>query len=272
MDKPILTAGEFALFQTYVREITTIDLDETKKYLIETRIGPLLEKYSCGSYAAFYRSCRDDKTKALQAVLIDAITTNETYFFRDQKPFDLLRHKLIPDLLGTDTHKPIDILSAACSTGQEAYSMAIVLKELLYDLTSSAVRITGIDISDAAVASASKGEYSSFEVGRGLTPSQVSRYFNPMGNRYKIKDELRSICTFKKSNLFTEHQSLGKYHGIFCRNVAIYFTDDKKKQLFNTLADHLLPGGFLIIGSTESLLSITDRFKRMEFHGATYYN
>ena len=271
MEKPELTAGEFALFQTYVRETTTIDLDASKRYLIETRIGPLLAKHNCASYAAFYRLCKDDKSLTMQGILTDAITTNETYFFRDQKPFDLMRHKLLPDLLGTDTHRPIDILSAACSSGQEAYSLAIIFKELLFDLTHSAVKITGIDISDSVVSIASKGEYSTFEVGRGLSPGQLTRYFSQNAGRFKIKDELRSICTFKKANLFIDHKQLGKYHGIFCRNVAIYFNDDMKRQLFNTLADHLLPGGFLIIGSTESLLGITDRFKRMEFHGTTYY-
>lgn len=271
MPIPALTDGEFALLKNYVKDLTTIDLDDTKKYLIETRLGPLLDPNECANYATFYRKCKDDKSGKLPTALINAITTNETYFFRDKKPFHLLKTKLLPDLLGTNPERHLRILSAACSTGQEAYSMAITIKEILFDLSQCNIQITGVDISDNVVIAAQKGTYSTFEVNRGLEPDVLAKNFTQTGNLYKINDDLRALCNFRKANLFTDLPYLGKFHIIFCRNVAIYFTPDKKTQLFETLANQLEPGGALVIGSTETLLGITDRFKRMEFQAITYY-
>ncbi len=255
----------------YIKEISGIALDASKAYLLETRLGPLLGQYDCNSYAGLYRKSKDDFSGKTKAAIVDAITTNETSFFRDKKPFDLLKHKLIPDLLEKNHNQAINIFSAACSTGQEVYSICIALHEILFDLTKYRIKIVGTDISEEAIAAASHGYYSNFEVNRGLLPSQVEKYFIPERNAYKIIDDLRFIATFRKANLFEPLDALGMFDIIFCRNVAIYFSKDQRTVLFNNLRKRLKPGGQLIIGSTESLMGITDLYKRMEFHGAAYY-
>ena len=172
--------------------------------------------------------------------IIEAITTNETSFFRDTSPFDLLRHKLIPDLIDRRSKNgariPIRIWSAACSTGQEAYSTAIVLKELLGDLPRYDIRILGTDISNKVVAQASYGEYNRLELERGLPPETLARHFTASGDRWKIRDEIRAMATFRTMNLLEPFSFPHPFDIIFCRNVAIYFTESDKTRLFQNLS------------------------------------
>jgi len=158
---------ELGRFIDHVKAHTGINLDSSKRYLLESRLGPILQKFSLNSYGELL-TCVSVASSIENQALISAITTNETYFFRDEHPFDLLKYKLIPDLLGENEHEVVKIASAACSSGQEAYSMAMVLKEILFDLTKFSVQIKAFDISDEIIAAASKGEYSNFEVQRGL--------------------------------------------------------------------------------------------------------
>jgi len=262
----------------YVKEISGIVLDTSKSYLVESRLSPILEDEGLNSFAELYRKARADSSKRLRTTIIDAISTNETSFFRDSRPFDLLSHKLIPDIIEQKSAvagnmKPsINIWCAASSTGQEIYSVAIVLKELLQDLSKYTVKIVGTDISDAALETASRGKYSKLEISRGMTAEFLRRHFDQDGEYFRISDELRSISLFKRINLMDPISSIGKFDLIMCRNVAIYFSQEDKKVLFDKLADQLNPDGRLLIGSTESLVGMTDRFKRNTFNGVTFYN
>lgn len=254
-----------------VKELTGIVIDNSKKYLVETRLGPLVEKNGCTSYAQLYRKVKDGDT-ALREAFIDAMSINETSFFRDKKPFDLIKHKLVPDLLEESALHPISIWSAACATGQECYSIAMALKDILFDFSKYNVKILGTDISEDAIRTASRGEYSSFEIKRGLLPSQVAKYFSPgEPGRFRISDELRSIIQFRKANLFEHHMIARSFDIILCRNIAIYFGRSDRVRLFDMLAGRLKPHGALIIGSTETLSGVNDRFRRCEFHNAVYY-
>jgi chemotaxis protein methyltransferase CheR len=199
-------------------------------------------------------------------------------FFRDKAPFEVLQHKIIPDLIDLKTvhHNmvgkiPLRIWSAACSTGQEAYSTAMTLKEMLPDMNKFDIKIVGTDISDAAVAAASYGVYSKFEIERGLSPDKLNKYFEPCGSGWKIKDELRVLATFKKFNLFDNLQMLGKFDLVFCRNVAIYFSIDDRRKLFDRIAQVLHPHGSLIIGSSEYLTGICDKFEPHRHIKTVYY-
>jgi chemotaxis protein methyltransferase CheR len=154
----------------------------------------------------------------------------------------------------------LKIWSAASSTGQELYSVAIVLQELLKDLSKYSIKLMGTDISDAAVAQASAGKYNKFEIERGLARDKLAKYFKPMGQMWKVDDHLRAMVNFRKFNLMTPFTGLGKFDIILCRNVAIYFTMEDRKKLFNKIADVLEPDGYLIIGSTESLTGVCPRF------------
>jgi chemotaxis protein methyltransferase CheR len=255
---------EIQLFAKYIYEISGIHIEASKAYLIETRLGRILESENCSSYSEFHRKAKIDTTKALEKKVIDAITTNETLFFRDGNPFELLRHKILPEIidqrLAAKIQRPIRIWSAACSTGQEVFSIAIVLKELLGSNPQYGIKLLGTDLSDAAVKQASYGSYNKFEIERGLPRDRLHLYFTPDGANWKIKDTIRSMASFQKLNLMHPFLGLGKFDIIFCRNVAIYFTLEDRKKLFSKIADALEPDGYLIIGSTESLTGVCPRF------------
>jgi len=250
----------------YIYDISGIFLDSNKTYLFETRLSTVAEELGCSTFSELYAKARSDSSKNIERKIIDAISTNETLFFRDKGPFELLQHKLLPEIIDARTAKSsglkssIKIWSAASSTGQELYSIAIVIKELISDLSRFNFKLLGTDISDNAIAQASYGKYNKFEIERGLPKAQLQRYFTPAGEFWKIKDEIRAMVNFRKLNLMAPFGGLGKFDIIFCRNVAIYFTLEDRKKLFNKLADSLADDGFLVIGSTESLTGVSPRF------------
>jgi chemotaxis protein methyltransferase CheR len=213
---------------------------------------------------------------SLRTKVINAITTNETSFFRDTSPFELLRHKLFPELIDRRTRAgirpvPIRVLSAACSTGQEAYSTAIVLKELLGSPAGYDIRILGLDISDQAVAAASYAHFNRMDLDRGLTPDKLNRHFEPVGGQYKVRDELRAMATFRRANLLEPIVSPVSFDIVFCRNVAIYFTEPDKIRLFRNLGRVLAKDGALIIGATESISGICPEFEAKRYLRSVFY-
>jgi chemotaxis protein methyltransferase CheR len=270
--------SEFASITKLIHQKSGIILDKTKKYLIESRLGPLLRELGVRNYQELYLKINRPGQEKLLTRVIDEISTNETSFFRDKKPFELLKFKLLPDIIDCFYKKPllarkgIKIWSAASSTGQEVYSIAMIIKELFGSGKDKyIVKITGTDISDQAVVKASRGSYSSFEVGRGLDQTLIRKYFRKTGATFTVADELRGMAYFQKKNLLDSLVSLGKFDIIFCRNVAIYFNQADRTSLFNRLANQLNPDGSLIIGSTETLHGVSNRFQRQKYHQTVYY-
>jgi chemotaxis protein methyltransferase CheR len=272
-----ITPSELALIAQYIHEISGIYLDQSKAYLFETRLGSIAEGLGCKSYQDLYNRAKKDAAKNIERQIVDAISTNETLFFRDKGPFELLQHKLLPELIDARTPSTpalktnIKIWSAASSTGQELYSIAIIIKELLKDLSRYSIKLLGTDISDTAISQASYGKYNKFEIERGLDQRYLQRYFTLLGDSWKIKDEIRAMVNFRKLNLMTPFSALGKFDIIFCRNVAIYFTLEDRKKLFNRIADSLADDGFLVIGSTESLSGVCPRFIPKRHLRAIFY-
>ena len=269
---------EIKVLSNYIYNVSGISIDASKAYLLETRFGKLLEEEGCKSYSEFYHKAKTDGRKILEKKIINAITTNETLFFRDNSPFELLKHKIIPEIIDARTgngSRPggpgLKIWSSACSTGQEIYSIAIVIKELLGNNGRHPISLMGTDLSDAAIAQASAGTYNKFEIERGLPQEKLQRYFTPAGGNWKIKDEIRAMATFRRLNLMQPFVGLGKFDIIFCRNVAIYFTLADRKKLFNKIADVLEPDGYLLIGSTESLTGVCPRFIPKRHLRSVYY-
>ncbi len=258
--------GELKVIAQYIHSVSGIYLDQSKSYLFETRLSSIAEKLGCTSYQELYNKARSDGSKTIERQIVDAISTNETLFFRDKAPFELLQHKILPEIIDARTPSapnlktPVKIWSAAASTGQELYSIAIIIKELVKDPSRYHFTLLGTDISDAALAQASYGKYNRFEIERGLDQRALQRYFTLFGDSWKIKDEIRSMVSFRKQNLMQPFTALGKFDVIFCRNVAIYFTLEDRKALFNRIADCLADDGFLVIGSTESLTGVCPRF------------
>lgn len=261
-----ISPTELKTVTKYIHDISGIFLDQSKSYLLETRLSSVAEANGCKTYQELYQKARQEPSKKIERAIVDAISTNETLFFRDKGPFELLKHKILPEVIDARTPSSpamktrIRIWSAAASTGQELYSIAITIKELVGDLSKYNVTLLGTDISDTAIAQASYGKYNKFEIERGLDRMALQRYFKLIGDSWKINDEIRAMVNFRKMNLMQPFTALGKFDIIFCRNVAIYFTMQDRKKLFNKIADSLEDDGFLVIGSTESLTGVCPRF------------
>ncbi|MCD4719271.1 MAG: protein-glutamate O-methyltransferase CheR [Desulfobacula sp.] len=277
MAKIKVTPEEFKQFSKYILDISGIALDAGKEYLLETRLNPLISKLECSSFFELLQRAKTDFKKEIENEIIDAISTNETYFFRDKSPFELLQHKIFPDLIDRRSQKnlslkpTIRLWSAANSTGQEIYSIAMTLIEMGITPDKYNIKLFGTDISDAAIAQASYGLYNKFEVARGLDLRRLNRYFDKQDDRYKIKDEVRVMAQFKKMNLIRPFVGLGKFDIILCRNVMIYFTSEDRKKIYHNISKVLEPDGYLIIGSTESLVNDIDLFFSKKYLNSVFY-
>jgi chemotaxis protein methyltransferase CheR len=271
----MLTTQDLDAVCGLVNDLCGVYLDESKGYLIEARLGELVKRSGCESYVEFARKARHDADSTVRTKIVDAITTNETLFFRDSSPFDALLNKVIPETIdskaGTTYAKRIRIWSAACSTGQEPYSIAMLLSEMLPDIASWDINILGTDISDDVVARASRGWYTAHEIERGLSPARLHRFFQAESNGWKVMDSLRSLCSFERRNLLDADSARGKFDVIFCRNVAIYFTPEARKDLFLRLASALTPEGWLFVGSQESLRDLGPQFAPQQHCRAICY-
>jgi chemotaxis protein methyltransferase CheR len=273
-----LEGNELALWSSYVYSITRITLDASKGYLIETRLATLLRETGSRTFKELLDKVTQDATGALKRKVIAAVTTNETSFFRDTSPFEMLRYKILPDLVdarkrqgGKDKPVTLRIWSAACSSGQEVYSTAITCREVLPDANKYDVRILGTDISDKVLAQASYAKYTKLELDRGLTPAQIGAYFQPDGTDFKVRDQIRGMTSFKPINLLEPLPFTTKFDIVFCRNVAIYFSDADKRKLYDGILRVLAPDGYLIIGSTESLTGIAPRFESKRYMRSIFY-
>jgi len=272
-----ITPPEFDVFTRYILEISGIALAKGKEYLVETRLSPLVEELGCTSFTDFHRRVKSDFKKDLEKRIIDGISTNETYFFRDKTPFELLQYKIIPDLMDkrtkvkTGLKTNIRIWSAASSTGQEIYSIAMALNEIGINPANYNIKLLGTDISDAAVAQASYGWYNKFEIARGLEPKRLTRFFSQDKDGWRIKDEIRFMAQFKQINLMKPLLGLGKFDVILCRNVMIYFTQEDRRKIYSNLSRLLEPDGYLIIGSTESLANDSDLFVPQRYLKSVFY-
>jgi chemotaxis protein methyltransferase CheR len=271
-----ITPKEVALFAEFIHERTGIVIPITKAYLFESRLGAMLDEYGAGNFTDFFNA--GYRSAEWVARVVDALSTHETSFFRDQRPFDLLQTKILPDFFGKgqnhleSSHPGLQIWSAACSTGQEVYSLGMIIAELLgSEMKRWNITITGTDISDIAISKARLGLYTSYEVERGVPLTLRQKYFESQGDLLKISADLQAISLFKKMNLLAASEGNGLYDIILCRNVAIYFNPENRRRLFEKIAACLRPDGILIIGSTEALVGVSDCFIRNESCNTVYF-
>ncbi|MFP4257415.1 MAG: CheR family methyltransferase [Desulfovermiculus sp.] len=272
-----ITSQEFKTLARYIYSIAGIYLDDSKGYLIESRLNPLLVAFQLSSFSELYYRAKSDASGELEKHIIDAISTNETFFFRDTAPFDLLKFKILPELIDAKkVHKPagktpISIWSAACSTGQEVYSIAMSLIEVLPNNSTYEISIFGSDISQQAITQASYGQYNKLEVSRGLPPDYLQKYFQASDGGWRVKDFIRSMASFKVMNLMHPFGAIGPFDIVFCRNVAIYFSLADKKKLFARIARTMRPNGYLIIGGSETLSGLAPQFAGRHYLRGMYY-
>jgi len=257
--KPGMMIQSFDMLSAFLKRTSGLVVTADKLYLVENRLMPIVhrEKLSCLNELV---SVIEKGTKpALAKEVAQAMTVNETYFFRDKTPFDQLRDIVLPKLIGArSATKTLRIWSAACSTGQEPYSIAMLMDEFANRLSGWRIEIVGTDLSDAILTKARNGAYSQFEIQRGLSTSQLLRHFNQLGNVWQISEKLRSRVSFRALNLLDSYASLGTFDIILCRNVLIYFDVPRKADVLNRLSRALTSDGFLLLGASESVLGITD--------------
>lgn len=256
-----------------VMDLCGIYLDQSKTYLVDSHLSDLVDSCGATSYSDFANKVHTNRK--LKIDVIDAITINETLFYRDKSPFEALQYKALPELIDSKANsifpKRLRLWSAACSTGQEPYTLAMVLRDLIPDADSWDIRITATDISDAAIQTASRGWYSEYEIQRGLTSNSLRKYFLPEEGGWRVRDELRAMVHFQRLNLLEDFSRLGQFDIIFCRNVAIYFTKDAQVDLYERLAKALVPDGYLFVGSSESLSFLGPEFRPHNHCRSVFY-
>ncbi len=256
-----MTPAEFEFLSGFIRARSGISLADDKIYLFQSRLVPVLSRHQFSDIAALVRSLRLSTSGPLADDVVDAMTTNETLFFRDRLPFDHFANRLLPGLLARPGRSgAIRIWSAAASTGQEAYSLAMLCAEARGALGGTRVEILGTDLSPAALARAESGRYTQFEVQRGLPIGMLAKYFTKDGDDWVISPTIRAMVKFRSFNLLDSFSPLGRFDLIFCRNVLIYFDIDVKRMIFAKLAEALPDDGALVLGSAETVIGITDQF------------
>lgn len=257
-----MTPIEFKYFADFLKAKSGILLAADKSYLVESRLAPIARRSGHENVADLINAIRRAPSGPLALEAVDAMTTNETFFFRDKTPFDNFNETVMPAMLeARRTKRKLRIWCAAASTGQEPYSLAICLNEMKAKMTGWNVEIIGTDLSTEALNKAKEGRYSQFEVQRGLPINLLLKYFTQDGENWKVNDSLKQNITYKPLNLLDNFSSLGKFDIIFCRNVLIYFDPQTKKNILDRLARTLEPDGFLALGAAETVVGISDQFK-----------
>ena len=253
---------DFEFLATLLRNRSGLVLTVDKAYLLESRLMPVARKYGHKDLDELVPVLRGANNQELLRDITEAMTTNESLFFRDMKPFDQLRDLIIPGLLKNRASKrQLRIWCAACSSGQEPYSIAMLMKEAASQLTGWRIEIVATDISVEMLEKAKAGIYTQFEVQRGLPVKLLVKYFVQNGDKWTIDPSVRSMVDFREFNLLDNPSSLGEFDIVFCRNVLIYFDQDLKRQVLEKVSNLIPNDGVLYLGGAETVLGVTDRFK-----------
>lgn len=255
---------DFDLYRDLLKEKSGLTLTQDKSYLLDSRLTPVARKWGYDTMESMTMALRGVPKADLVRDVIEAMTTNETSFFRDTKPFDQFRDVVLPHILKNRPTKRLRIWCAASSTGQEPYSLSMMLKENASKIAGWNIEIVSTDISTEVIELAKRAEYSQFEVQRGLPIQMLMKYFEQKGDRWGLKQDIKSMVQFKYFNLLDSMTPLGKFDVIFCRNVLIYFDKETKAKVLQNMAGLLPTDGFLFLGGAETVLGITDAFKPME--------
>ncbi|MBY0355307.1 MAG: protein-glutamate O-methyltransferase CheR [Rickettsiales bacterium] len=255
--------ADFQFLAQLLKQRSGLSITSDKEYLLETRLQPIVRQRKCQTLEEFISLVRRSSTdENLMREVTEAMTTNESMFFRDTKPFDQLRETLLPRMKDKKTSGKLRIWSAACSNGQEPYSIAMTLLEQRTLLGALTPEILATDLDTQVLNKAKEGLYTQFEVQRGMPITLLLKYFTQIeSNQWKIKDVIKNAVLFKQHNLLHSYQVLGKFDAIFCRNVLIYFDEETKKTVLARLADALEPHGYLFLGAAETVLSLCDKLR-----------
>jgi chemotaxis protein methyltransferase CheR len=266
-----MTPQDFDYLRQLLRERSGLVLSAEKQYLAESRLLPVAKKHGLATLTELVAKLMAANTAPLGTDVVEAMTTNESFFFRDKVPFDHFRDTIMPALLAARTReKRIRIWCTACATGQEPYSLAMDVRGFGAALAGWRIEIVATDLSSEVLDKAKAGIYSQFEVQRGLPIQQLVKFFSQVGEAWQIAPELRAMVKFRPLNLLNDFSSLGTFDVVFCRNVLIYFDQDTKAGVLNRLARQMPADSFLILGAAETVVGLTDAFKPMSDRRGIY--
>jgi chemotaxis protein methyltransferase CheR len=256
-----VTPLDYEFLRKLLRERSGLDLSSDKQYLVESRLIPLARRVGLSGIAELVAKIKAG-ADALTSEVVEAMTTNETFFFRDKIPFDHLRETILPALLkARASRRSLRIWSAASSTGQEPYSIAMCLQEIAPALAGWRVEILATDLSQAVLEKSRSGIFSQFEMQRGLPIQMLVKHFTQVGELWQLNADIRAMVQHRQLNLLQDFSHLGTFDVIFCRNVLIYFDQDAKGGIFDRLAKSLDSDGVLVLGAAESVVGISDAFQ-----------
>jgi chemotaxis protein methyltransferase CheR len=259
--------SEYLAFCDYLEKSSGITLGSNKAYLVKNRLYPILEAHGVKTLTDAMKKIKDGNDKKLKLEIIDAMTTNETSWFRDQYPFQYLHDELLPKLSGKRMTTP-RIWSAACSYGHEAYSISMLVDEFIMKNPGcfpGGVQIIGTDISSRVIKSATAGEFDRLSIARGLSEERKKKYFTKTSDEiYKLSEKIKSRVRFQYLNLLENYASLGKFDIIFCRNVLIYFSNENKAAIMEKFAQSLQQDGVLVLGASETVTNYTKAFEMVK--------
>lgn len=265
--------SEYKQFRDFLEQQCGIVLGDNKQYLVKSRLGPLMMRFNLDSLSELVSKTLSPFERQLRSAVIDAMTTNETLWFRDTYPYELLKKQILPEL--EKDHRTVKIWSAASSSGQEPYSIAMTgleYQQLKPSAFSLGVQILGTDISNAMLDHCQKAEYDGLALSRGLSPERRSKFFEDSGHgMMRVKDTVRKNVSFRHLNLLDSYTLLGKFDIIFCRNVLIYFSPEVKAKIIRQFAQALNPRGYLFLGASESLSSINSDFEMIRCNPGIIY-
>jgi chemotaxis protein methyltransferase CheR len=262
---------DFDMFSNLLKQRSGLVLTKDKAYLLESRLMPVARKWNMKGLDELAATVRSRKEEALLRDITEAMTTNESSFFRDQKPFELFRTLVLPQLLESRAaRRQIRIWSAACSSGQEAYSLAMLLHDEAAKVAGWRIEIIGTDLSAEMVERAKSGIYTQFEVQRGLPIQMLVKHFRQNGDKWQISPQIRQMATFREFNLLGDLAPLGQFDVVFCRNVLIYFDQPTKSRVLEQVSRIMPADGLLYLGGAETVLGITERFRPLEGQRGLY--
>ena len=266
-----MTDAEFELLRSFLKARSGLALAPEKRYLVESRLGPLCRRYNLASLSDLIRRLKTNGDGEMELAVIEAMTTNETFFFRDKAPFEIFEKVLLPRIVPARANlKKLRIWCAAASSGQEPYSLAMILSEMSAKFAGWRIEIIATDISTEILDKAKAGLYSQFEVQRGLPIQMVLKYFTQIGDQWQIAPAIRDMIVYKPLNLIKDFSQLGVFDIIFCRNVLIYFDAPTKGDVLKRMSSLLPDDGTLLLGAAETVIGLSDAFVPHAEHRGVY--
>jgi len=264
-------ASQFEFLKQYLKDNSGLVLSNEKQYLVESRLLPVARRHGLASLGDLIQAMQRPGARQIASDVVEAMTTNESFFFRDATPFKHFREVMLPAMLKARAdRRTIRIWCAAASTGQEPYSLAICLKEEAQKIGGFRFEIIGTDLSGEVLDKARGGIYSQFEVQRGLPIQMLLKYFTQKGDLWQINPELRSMVQWRKLNLLESFSSLGTFDIVFCRNVLIYFDQPTKVDVLQRVSRQMAGDGYLVLGAAETVVGLTDAFRPVPEHRGLY--